>query len=37
MVGGFLIEGTEVKGVLHEACDTAVVAFFMEAVSPDYV
>ena len=30
-------KGTEVKGVLHEACDVAVVAFFTEAVSPEYV
>lgn len=32
-----LMEDTEVKGVLHEACNVAVVAFFTEAVSPEYL
>ena len=35
--GECLVKGTEVKGVFHEACAAVVIAFLMEAVSPNYV
>lgn len=35
--GECLVKGIEVKGVFHEACAAVVIAFFMEAVSPNYV